>query len=54
MAQTREAKLRLFHGFVLVKYFNDIDLSLNVLKDGGGYERWLLSQYGRRLWLFTA
>jgi len=54
MAQTREAKLKLFHGFVLVKYFNDIDLSLNVLKDGGGYERWLLSQYGTRLWLFAA
>lgn len=52
MKKSREAKIEFFHGFVFVKYFNDFDLSLNIFDDNGGYERWLLNQYGKRLWVF--
>lgn len=47
--QTHEAKKLLFCGMVDVEYFNDVDLSLNLMKEDGAYERWLLRNYGTRL-----
>lgn len=48
--QTHAVKKALFSGVVLVKFFNDVDLSMNSLKEAeGAYERWQTSTYGSRL-----
>jgi len=47
--QTHVMKKDLFCGVINVEFFNDVDLPLNMLKEDGGYERWIASNYGRRL-----
>lgn len=49
LKETRELKKELFLGFVQVKYFTDVDLSLNLFRDGDGYPKWLSGQYGNRI-----
>ncbi len=50
--ETAQLKRGLFRGAVLVKYFNDVDLLLQMFKDDGGYENWLSTQHGNRLLRF--
>lgn len=50
--ETTVLKRKFFQGLVMVKYFNDVDLSMNMFKENGGYEAWLANQYGKRLMRF--
>lgn len=49
IAETKAAKQSLFRGVVLIRSFNDVDLSLNMLKEDEDYARWIQTQYENRL-----